>query len=99
MRKDTRMLHAVLNKSWKQHYKTAVVLPLTFYLTRHAGDCWGHKDELINGYLLWTPTHGHTSVGQPAKTYIHLLCVDTGYCTENLPRVMAHRDNGDTESV
>ena len=35
--------------------------------------------------------HGHTSVGQPTKTYIHQLCADTGYRLENLPRVMANR--------
>ena len=27
-----------------------------------------------------TSTHGNTSVGQPAKTYIHQLCADTGCC-------------------
>ena len=32
--------------------------------------CWRSKDELINDVLLWTPPHGHTSVGRPVKTYI-----------------------------
>ena len=31
---------------------------------------------------LWTPTYGHTSVGQPAKTYFYLLCINTGCCLE-----------------
>ena len=35
---------------------------------RYAGDCRWSKDELINKILQWTPTHGHTRVGQPAKT-------------------------------
>ena len=30
----------------------------------------GKVDELISDVLLWTPTHGHTSVDQPGKTYI-----------------------------
>ena len=45
---------------------------------RHAGNCWRSKDELINNILLCTPTHGQTSMGLPAKNYIHQLCADTG---------------------
>ena len=41
--------------------------------TQHAGHCWRSKDELIINILLWTPTHGHTSVSWPAKIYIHQL--------------------------
>ena len=33
-------------------------------------------------------THGHPSVGRPAKTYIHQLCVDTGCSLEDLPGAM-----------
>ena len=61
--KYTRMLHAVLNKSWKKHpIKTASVMQLTPYLTnhlRHAGHCWRSKNELINDILQWTPTETH----------------------------------------
>ena len=32
------------------------------------------KGELICDVLKWTPTHGHTSVNRPAKTYMHHLC-------------------------
>ena len=32
-----------------------------------------HKDELISNILLWSPAHGHASVGRPAKTYINPL--------------------------
>ena len=38
------------------------------------------------------PTHGCTSVGLPAKIYIHQLCADTGFCLEDLPSAMANRD-------
>ena len=49
--------------------------------------------ELISGILLWTPMHGHTSVGELAKTDIHQLCADTGYSLENLQGVMNDRDD------
>ena len=45
--------------------------------TQHAGHSWEYKDKLISNGILWTPTHGHTSISQPAKTYIHQLCADT----------------------
>ena len=56
------------------------------------GYCWWSKDELINDVLRWTPTHGHTNVDRPAKTYIHQLCEDTRCLLEDLPRAMADED-------
>ena len=47
--------------------------------------------------VLWTPTHGHTRVGRPAKTYIYQLCADTGYRLEDLPRVKTDKDNGKSQ--
>ena len=58
------------NTSQNSSY-TATCLPLqTIQIrrTRHAGHCWKSKDELISNVLLWTTTHGHTSVDQSAKT-------------------------------
>ena len=58
----TRMLRAILNKSWRQH-PTRLQLyghlpPITKTIqarrARHAGHCWGSKDELISDILLWT---------------------------------------------
>ena len=44
--------------------KTAAIWPLTSHLTNNPSKiCWWSKDELISGALLWTLTHGHTSVG------------------------------------
>ena len=90
------MLWAGLNKSWKQHpKKTAAVRPLTSNhanhsrKTRYAGVS---KDELISEILLWTPTHGHTSIDRPAKTYIHRLCADTGCRVKDLPGAMDDLD-------
>ena len=49
-------------------------------------------DELIDDVLLRTPTHGHTSDGRPAKTYIHQLCTDIGCHLEDLSGMMDDRD-------
>ena len=45
-------------------YITATVRPFTIYIgqTKLAGHCWKSKDEFRSN-ILWTPTHGHTSVG------------------------------------
>ena len=80
----TRMLNSVLNNSWKQHttklqlYGNLPAIPKTIQVrwARYAVHCWRSKEELISDIFLWT--HGHTSVGWPATTYIHHLCVDTG---------------------
>ena len=61
----TRMLLAVLNKSWKQHPTKQQLYDLQSYIiktikvrrTRHARHCWRSKDELISDILLWTPLH------------------------------------------
>ena len=46
----------------------------------------------MNDVLLWTPTHGRTSVGQPARTYLNQQCVNAGCGLEDLPGVMVDRD-------
>ena len=58
----TRMLRAILNKSWRQyptrHQLYGHLPPITKTIqvrrTRHAGHCWRSKDELISNVLLWT---------------------------------------------
>ena len=42
--------------------------------------------------LLWTPTHGCTSVGPPGRTYTHQLCADTECSLEEQTKVMAARN-------
>ena len=62
----TRMLRAILNKSWRQHptkHQLYGHLPPTMKTiqvrwTRHAGHCWRSRDELISDVFLWTPTYG-----------------------------------------
>ena len=96
----TRMLRAILNKSWQQHPTRhqlyAHLPPITKTIqvrrTRHAGHCWRSRDELIRDVLLWIPTHGRAKAGRPARTYIQQLCEDTGCCPEDLPRAMNDRE-------
>ena len=42
--------------------------------------------------LLWTPSHGQTKAGRPARTYIQKLCADTRCSLEDLPEAMDDRE-------
>ena len=96
----TRMLRAILNKSWRQHptrhqlygHLPPITKTIQVRRTRHAGHYWRSRDELISDVLLWTPTHGRARAGRPARTYIQQLCEDTGCCPEDLPGVMNDRE-------
>ena len=96
----TRMLRAILNKSWQQHptrhrlygHLPTITKTIQVRRTRHAGHCWRSRDELIRDVLLWIPTHGRAKAGRPARTYIQQLCEDTGCCPEDLPRAMNDRE-------
>ena len=71
----TRILHAVKNKSWKQHptkqqlYGHLLSISQTIQLrwTRHVGYCWKSKDKFISKVLIWIPIN-ETSVVQLAKS-------------------------------
>ena len=62
----TRMLRALLNKSWRQHpsrhqpygHLPPIMKNIQVRRTRHAGHCWKSRDELKSDVLLWTPTYG-----------------------------------------
>ena len=96
----TRMLRAILNKSWRQHPKRHQLYghlpPITKTIevrrTRHAGHYWRSKDELISDVIQWTPKYGRAKVGRPARTYIQQLCEDTGCSPKDLPEVMNDRE-------
>ena len=96
----TRMLRAILNKTWRQ-YPTKPQLyghlpPTTKTIqvrrTKHAGHCRSGRDELISDVPLWTPTYGRAKAGRPARTYIQQLCEDTGCSLEDLPEAMDDRE-------
>ena len=56
----TRMLRAILNKSWRQHstrhqlygHLPPITKNIQVRQTRHAGHCWRSRDELISDVLL-----------------------------------------------
>ena len=96
----TRMLRAILNKSWQQHPTRCQLYghlpPITKTIqarrSRHAGHCWRSKDEIISDVLLWTPAYGQSKAGRPVRTYIQQLCEDTGRNPEDLPEAMNDRE-------
>ena len=59
----TRMLRAILNKSWQQHstkhqlygHLPPITKTIQVRRTRHAGHCWRCRDEIIGDVLLWAP--------------------------------------------
>ena len=59
----TRMLRAILNKSWRQHptrhqlfgHLPPITKTIQVRRTRHAGHCWRSREELISDVLLWAP--------------------------------------------
>ena len=96
----TRMLWAILNKSWRQHprrhqlygHLPPIMKTIQVRRTRHAGHCWRSRDELISDVILWTPTHGRAKAGWTARTYIQQLCVDMECSPEDLPDAMNDRE-------
>ena len=96
----TRMLWAILNKSWRQHptkqqlygHLPPIMKTIKVRRTRHAGHCWRSRDELISDVHLWTPSHGRAKAGWPALIYIQQLCEDTGCSPEDLPKAMNNRE-------
>ena len=96
----TRMLRAIVNRSWRQHstkqqlygHLPSITKTIQVRRTRHAGHCWRSRDELISDVLLWTPPHSRAKAGRPAGTYIQQLCEDTGCSPEDLSDAMNDRD-------
>ena len=102
----TRMLQAILNKSWRQHptkqqlYGNLPSITKTHKIrrTRYVRHCWRSRDELIIDALLWTPSHGRAKAGRQARNYIQELCADTGCSLEELPESMDNRSCGERGS-
>ena len=96
----TRMLRAILNKSWRQHptkqqlygHLPPFMKTINVRRTRHARHCWRSREELISDVLLWTPSHSRAKAGWPARTYIQQLSEETGYSPEDLPEAMNDRE-------
>ena len=96
----TRMLRAILNKSWKQHPTNDQLygnIPKVSDIirerrTRFAGHCWQSKNELASDLLLWILKHEYSQVGRPCKSYISQLAVDTRMQIEDLKNAMEDRN-------
>ena len=96
----TRMLRAILNKSWWQHptkhqlygHLPPITKTIQVRRTRHAGHCWRSRGERIRDVLLWTPTLGRAKAGWPAEAYIQQLCEDTECSPEDLSEAMNDRE-------
>ena len=92
----TRMLRAILNKSWWQHstrhqlygHLPPITKTIQVRRTRHAGHCWRSRNELISNVLLWNPTYGRAKAGRPARTHIQQLCEDMGCSPADVPEAM-----------
>ena len=97
---NTRMLRAILNRSWRQHptrhelygHLPPITKTIQARRTRHAWHCWRSKDEIISDVLLWIPAYGQSKAGRPARTFIQQLCDDTGCNPEDLPKAMNDRE-------
>ena len=65
----TRMLRAILTKSWRQHttkhqlygHLPPITKTIQLRRTRHAGHGWRSRDELISDVLQWTPGKSRTT--------------------------------------
>ena len=96
----TKMLRAILNKSWRQHptryqlysYLPPITKTIQARRTRLSGHCWRSRDELISDVLLWTPTYGRAKAERPARIYIQQLCENTGCSSEDLPEAVNDRE-------
>ena len=94
------MIRLVLNTSRKQHpiklqlYGLLPLISKTIQIrqTRHARPSWRSMDQLISDVLPRAPSHGHTSICWPTRTYLQQFCTDTGCCLEDLPETMNDRD-------
>ena len=96
----TRILQAILNKSWMQHptkqqlysHLPSIMKTIQVRQTRHVGHCWRSRDKLIPNILLWIPLHERAKAGWPARTYIQQVCANTGHSLKGLLGVMDDRD-------
>ena len=96
----TRMLRAILNKSWRQYptrhqlygYLPPITKTIQVRRSRHAGHCWRSRDELISDVHLWTPTYSQVKAGRLARTCIQQLCEDMGWSPKDLPEAMNDRE-------
>ena len=99
----TRILRAILNKSWKLHPTMQQLYghlpPITKIIkvrrTRYAEHCWRSRDEFISDVPLWTSSHGRAKAERQARIYIQqLIRKGSGISVR-----MARHDNDDDDDL
>ena len=96
----TKMLRAILNKSWRQHptkqqlygHLPPIMKTIQVRRTRHTGHGWRSRDKLISDVLLRIPSRGQATAGWPARTYMQQLCANTECSREDLLEAMDNRE-------
>ena len=96
----TRMLNAILQKSWQKYptkqqlysHLTPISKNIHIKWTRHMWYFQKGKDEHKSDVLLWTLTHGCTSIGWPARIYLSQFYADIGCSLEDLLGSVNDRD-------
>ena len=97
---NTRMLRALLNKSWRQQptkqqlngYIPPITKTIKIRRTRYMGHCWRSWDEPISDILQWTLSNGRVKAGRPARFYIQQLCANTGCSPGDQPEAIDNRE-------
>ena len=84
------MLRAILNKSWRQHFRKHPSRKLSKLDEPDTAGEVGKK--LISDVLLWTPSHGRAKAALPARTNIQQLRADRRCSLEDLPEVTDDRE-------
>ncbi|XP_072030515.1 uncharacterized protein [Amphiura filiformis] len=95
----TRLLRKALNVTWQSHTTNKELCgnlsPISERLKakrmRFAGHCARSETETASRVLLWQPTHGKGSRGQPRKDYIKQLIEDTGIERQDIRNCMQNR--------
>ena len=91
-----RMLWAILNKFWRHHptkqqlysHLPPITTTIKVRRTRHVGQCWRSRDELISDVPRWTSSHGRTKARRSSRTYMQQLYEDKGCSPEDRPEAM-----------
>ena len=84
--KSKRKQHPTKQKSY--NHLPPISQTIQVRQAKHTGEGQIYKQHSF----LWIPPYEHTHIGQPAKTNILQLCINTGGCLEYLQSVMVNRD-------
>ena len=92
----TRILRAILNKSWRQHptkqqlygHLPPITKTIKVRQNRHVGHCWRSRDELISDVLRWTLQRHDDQLEPTYSSSVPII----GCIPEDLPEAMDDRE-------